>query len=478
MTDYRGSHGRSAGALCGKPNGALQVFGLALILSLLSHPGLAQTSPPAPAAPPAMFAFAKASPISVFDSAALTGGHPQEFEFGKAYEATEGPAEYVKLKLGDDKFVYVRSAYVATMGSPRWLMSTPDYNRSESDRARIRFWENPVRLTDFLSSINVGGSQYDYEEYFDAAPTFQLKLPIVQMDAVERPGSDQPVKMASIMTPISRQMYEAFEKAKKSSERPLDLNFLVDVSGSTNGFLERVSAGIVKALNREEQFRKRIRSIVLTTFGATRESKSSFLGKVSLKDIENFVWHPSGVNQTTSGEREPLVDALVAMNGGLKADDAAIQMLIILSGADVELASTASGKPLAIGELKLSFRSQPTTIIAQITPEPGDDLRNAGGMLRDISLWPYIEYSDSLADDVVLQMIRAVEKQKTVSLDPRVFGPVLRAGNEKRMMTFLPRILTPAFSLPARQIYAAQSDWYTVRLWLPVNPLIWKETTQ
>jgi hypothetical protein len=46
------------------------------------------------------------------------------------------------------------------------------------------------------------------------------------------------------------------------------------------------------------------------------------------------------------------------------------------------------------------------------------------------------------------------------------------------MMTFLPRVLTPTSSLPARQAYAAQSDWYTIRLWLTVDDLIWKETAQ
>jgi hypothetical protein len=488
MTDDRGSHSpavslprlRLVSAFRRKTNGALHIFGLTLILSLLSSRAFTQTSPaatiPAPAAAPSMFAFAKASPIQVADSASLTDTHPQDFEFGKAYEATEESSAYVKLKLRDDRFVYVRSTYVTTTRSPQWLTSTPSYNRPE--RARVEFWENSVKLIDFISGTNTAGSRSDYEEYFDGAPNFQLKLPVVERDSVDLLNGKRQVRILSVMMPISRQMYQAFELAKSSSERPLDLNFLIDVSGSTNGFLEKVSAGIVKAINRNAQFRKRVRSTTVTTFGASRASKSSFLGAIAVEKVGTMVWHPPGVDQTTEGEREPLADALVTMNANLRPDDAAAQVLVILSGADVELATTAAGKPLTIANLELSLRTQPAAVVAQITPEPGNDLKNVTQQLRNLSRRRYIDYSDTMADDIVLELIRIAENQKAASMDAKAFGSVLAAGNEKRMMTFLPRSLTPASSLPARQAYAAQSGWYTIRLWLPVDELIWKESVQ
>ncbi|EJN13178.1 hypothetical protein PMI42_03470 [Bradyrhizobium sp. YR681] len=436
---------------------------------------LAQATPasPSPAAPK-VFAFAKASPLPVSDTEALTDSHPQNFEFGKAYEATEGPASYLKLKLQDDKYVYVRSTYLTTMGSPQWLASTSGYNRP--DRPKIQFWESAVRLNEFLSGENRQSSQYDYEEYFEAEPSFQLKLPVVERDAVDVLGRQ--IKIMSVMMPISRQMYQAFETAKSGSERPIDLDFVVDVSGSTNGFLERAVGGVLKSLGRNEQLRKRIRSTVVATFGATRSNKSAFLGKMSLSEVEKVVWHPSGVDQTTDGEREPLLDGLVTMNNSLKADDAAAQVLVVLSGADVELATTASSLPVNIGNFELSLHTQPSAIFAQVTPEPGDDLKNASRQLKNVPRVRYVDYSEAMADEIVMELVRVGESQKNAVVSLRNFAPVLAAGNEKRMMTFLPRTLTPTSILPARPPYAAQSEWYTIRLWLTVNDSIWKETAQ
>lgn len=445
----------------------INVARLAALMLLVPAPGaLAQTAK--------VYAFAKASPLQVSDSAGATETRPQNFEFGKAYEATEEQPGSLKVNLGGNKFVYVRATYVTTMRTPQWLTTTSGYNRPE--RAKIQFWESGVRLNDFLSGNNRAASQYDYEEYFDAAPGFALKLPILERDSVDL--LDRQIKTMSVMLPISKQMYEAFEKSKSSAERPLDLDFVVDVSGSTNGFVERAVGGIVKALNRNDQVRKRIRSATVATFGATRTNRSAFTGKVALNDMEKTVWHPQGVDQATDGDREPLVDGLVTMNNNLKTDDAATQVLVVLSGADVELATIAASRSQTIGAFELSLHSQPAAILAQVTPEPGNDLKNASLQLRTIPRVRYIDYSESLPDDIVSELGRIGESQKTAQVDLKSFAPVLAAGNEKSMMTFLPRMLTPTSSLPARQAYAAQSDWYTIRLWLTVDDLIWKETGQ
>jgi hypothetical protein len=434
---------------------------------------LAQASPAPSQATTNVFAFARASPLQVSDSATLTAARLQEFEFGKAYEATEESAGHLKLKLAENKFVYVRSNYVAITRSLRWLSSTSGYNRL--DRSKFQFWETGVKLSEFLSGINRQGSQCEYEEFFETAPDFQLKLPILDgrntVDMLNRK-----IEIRSVLLPISRQMYEAFDKAKSNSERPLDLDFVVDVSGSTQGFLERTIRGISKAINREETLRKQLRSAVAASFGASRTNKSSFMGKVSLNEIEKVVWHPAGVDQTTDGEREPLVDGLVAMNNNLKADDGATQVLIVLSGADVELVTTASSSPVAIESFELSLHKQPAAIIAQVTPEPGDDLSNASRLLQKIPRVYEVKYSENIAEDIVRQLIRIAENQKTMPLDTRAFRPVLAAGNEKRMVTFLPREATARSNLPGRQPYAAQSDWYAIPLWLAVDKLLWQET--
>jgi hypothetical protein len=98
--------------------------------------------------------------------------------------------------------------------------------------------------------------------------------------------------------------------------------------------------------------------------------------------------------------------------------------------------------------------------------------------LRNIPRVRYIDYADAMADDIVLEMVRISEGQKGASIDAKAFGSVAALGNAKHMMTFLPRVLTRSSSLPPRQAYAAQSEWYTIRLWLTVDELIWKQTSE
>jgi len=470
---------------------SIRILGLVLLLLLFQNPArfadkvdaqplrqTAQASPPAsppPGSSTGTYAFANASPLMVFDSAAMIGGHEENFEFGEAYEASEQSSEYVKIKIRAGKTGYVRSTHVTTMRSPRWVTTTSLYNRAE--RAQIQLWESAVKLKEFLSGINTTGSQWDYEEYFGSPPQFQLKLPIIAADKVGLLGGTRQVKFVSVLLPISREMHQIFEDAKSDLEKQLSLHFLVDVSGSTKGFAEPVITGIVKVLGRNEALRNRLRTIAVTTFGASRANRSSFLGKISLRDVENVVWRPPGVDQMTNGEREPLIDGLIAMNAGLQNDRAAAPVLIILSGADVELESYARGrgKAVTIENLKFPQPNEAAAIFAQITPEPSEELRDASRRLRNVSRRSYVEYSGSLVEDLGGELIRLAENQKPAV---ETFGSVAIAAHKKHMMAFLPRALTPISNLPAPEPFATQSDWYSVRLWLTLDELIWKETAQ
>jgi hypothetical protein len=435
---------------------------------------------PAPAAPAAEkvvgYAFAKASPLTVFDTPTLANGRKQDFEFGTAYEVIEDASEYVKLrKAGQREAVYVRRAHVSPV-PPRWITATDAFNRSE--RPRFQFWESESKLNDFLAG-NTERSKWDYEEYFDSAPKFPLKLPVLRTEAIDILGRDNQRKLVEVMLPVSREMYENFEKAKLAAETPLDFYFILDVSGSTKEFLEKAVAAIAKGLARNEALRKRVGNVVVTTFGATKTSKASLLGPISLDKLERATtWHPQGVDQTTDGDREPLIEALVAMTGGTKRDSGAMGVLVILSGADVDLSGYVAGKSLAIENVDLKLPSPAVAVLGQVTPEPGDDLRNAARRLKDVSPSRYVEFSDTVGEDVIGELVRAIEARKDAALSPHAFVSVAKTAHQKQMMAFLPRVLTANSNLPYRQSYAAAADWYTVPLWLTIVPDLWKETSQ
>jgi hypothetical protein len=117
-------------------------------------------------------------------------------------------------------------------------------------------------------------------------------------------------------------------------------------------------------------------------------------------------------------------------------------------------------------------------VLGQVTPEPGEDLRNAGRRLKDVSPARYVEFSETVGEDVIGELVRAIEARKDVALSVLAFVSVSKAAHQKQMMAFLPRVLTANSSLPFRQSYAASADWYTVPLWLTIVPDLWKETSQ
>jgi hypothetical protein len=138
----------------------------------------------------------------------------------------------------------------------------------------------------------------------------------------------------------------------------------------------------------------------------------------------------------------------------------------------------ALGKTVEIENLDLKLPGPGEAIFAQVTPEPGPDLRSASGRLRNMSRSRYLDYSDTLGEDVIAELGKLADGLKATVIPPEAFSGVSKVAHAKNMMAFLPRTLTPTSSLPARQSYAAQADWYSIRLWLTLDGLIWKETAQ
>jgi hypothetical protein len=453
-----------------------QVFCLVLWLCLsvilgAVHSGLAI----AEESLPAKYAFAKASPLLVFESPDLTGGRRQNFDFGKAYGIDEAGPEYVKLKLDGGRYTYVRAAHVTQVQSPKWLNTASGYNTKE--RGKIRFWENPVKLNQFLAGINPLQAQWDYEEYFEAAPDFPLSLPLIQTDTLELRGGTEQRRAISVMMRVSRDMYQKFDEAAMAPQAPLALHLLVDVSGSAKGFVERAIGAFLKALARNESLAARIKAVSITEFGASRTRRSVFLGKMSLREMDSIKWFEPGADQKTDGEREPLIDGLTAMQSHLDLDVGTAPVLIILSGADVELSSVVGGseKQTSIEDMDLHLPNRTPVIFAQITPEPGEDLLNASRKFSGTSNKAYVEYSGTVGSDVLSELIRLVEEKGTL-LALEKFLPVVEAAHKQRTMAFLPRLLFSGCKLPARQNYELESDWYTVPLWVTFDPLLWRES--
>jgi hypothetical protein len=160
------------------------------------------------------------------------------------------------------------------------------------------------------------------------------------------------------------------------------------------------------------------------------------------------------------------------MKRGLRRDSDTTPALVIMSGADVELSGSpgSPGKSLAIEDLELNLPAGASAVFAQITPEPSKDLRDASRRLRGVSEISYLDYSETLADELSTNLLRTAESRNTGSA--KALARIVGASHGKQMMVFLPRVLTSTSQLPA-PVAAPPSDWYAVHLWLAVDELIW-----
>jgi hypothetical protein len=421
------------------------------------------------------WAYVKASPLPVLDTPASTKIRQQSFEFGEPYPITERAGDIVGLQLRDSTRVFLRRSYITETARPLYLITAAGFNLE--DRPRIRMWESQVRLSQFLSSPNDASSQWDYEEYLDGAVPYELRLPILETDSVDLLGGQRPVKVASVLLPVSRDMNDALARGMAEAAKPLSLHFVIDISGSTNGFAETAVGELAKALARIEVFQQGIRSIDVTTFGATTVSRSAFLGAMSLTRLQDNPWHPGVMDQTTEGDSEPLIDGLAAMLANVPPEPDAKPVVLVLSGTDVQaFGFDPARKPISIENLRFDKASNMTVLFVQITPEPGTDLRRISERIRDVLKVRYIEFSKNITDEIIAELRLLAVKSKSSAIGPRALRSLASLAHKTKMLAFLPREPASQNGFHSRPPFAQNADWFSVRLWLPIDPLLWKET--
>lgn len=415
------------------------------------------------------YAFAKASPLTVYEAPDLTGAHSRNFDYGVAYDVTERASGYVKLRLPDGKSEYAKAAHLLVVPGPRWLASTSAFRHD--DRSLISFWQSSAKLNDFLAGIDTANSDWDYREFIATAPTYDLKLPIFATDTLELLGGDREVNIAGVLVPVTREMNESFNRVVSNSDKKLDIHFALDVSGSTTTFLEDALWDISKALQRDETLRGRINTADVTTFRLGVTPPAVYRGPMPFEDIPRQTWHSKDHEAPTDGDIEPLSDGLKALADGLKgqaASDSSIPVTIVLSGADIVESSVSSIDLGAVGSGSMIF--------AQITPEPGESLRKAARSFRDASV-QLVDFGPKLVGNQVgSQLRRALEAKTKGPVDPKAFGQVAESAARMKMLAFLPKRPSAERLLPQPQTYARQADWYTVPLWVTVDDLVLKES--
>ena len=424
------------------------------------------------------YAFAKASPLPVYDRADLSTSHDQPFEFGKAYPVVENTSDHLKLKLADGTEEYVKLAHLRFVASPRWISATSVFRMK--DRNQIRFWESSARLNDFLAGLDTAHSKWDYEEYFDSPPDFSAKWPVIGSDTLELLGGSRQVDIANVLLPITRDMNHAFSESAGKVDEHIDLYFLLDVSGSTRGFLEAAMSDVAKAINLNDDLRTRTPGAMFAIFGINSVVKAKFIGPLPLSGWNLHAWHGPPPDKPTPSDVEPLVNGFASLASGLstaKPRGGGLSALIVLSGADVDSTSTVRvvNKTVDLKSIELPLPSDTITIVAQVTPEPGRSLEAASKLLPVSGDVQYLGFSESIGGGIADALAKYLRARQATSLDPKAFGAYADAAHAGKFVAFLPAELTASSRLPQPQAYAEHSEWYTVPLWLPVDGVVLRQ---
>ncbi|MES1156131.1 MAG: hypothetical protein ABUL48_06850, partial [Pseudorhodoplanes sp.] len=236
-------------------------------------------------------AFAKASPLLVYDSASFENGKSFTFQFGVAYPVIERTGDAVEIRLVDGTTGYLKAAHVVVEDRARYVVSSPGFQ--SKDRPALRFWQSQSDLNDFLGSADATQPTDDYRELIGEAPDFAIKLPVFNVDMSDSEVLGSQVPMAEVLLPIPRAAYQKFEEVKGQGGTGLELYFVLDASGSTDGFLQPALADIAAALKENATVAGKIGKVSVTLFGANLKDGAEKVGTIDIADLASDKWYPA-----------------------------------------------------------------------------------------------------------------------------------------------------------------------------------------
>ena len=431
------------------------VLGMGL---LICSPSLAKES--------TTFAFAKASPLIAYDSPELVSQRRVKFDFAKAYEVIEESANWVSLRLADGSIVYIKPAHLALVQSPEYVVSASGYKLFE--RNKISFWKSAGDLGEFLSGSKDGMHNWDYREFFETAPNFDLKLPVFATDTLELMNGSRQLGIAGVLVPVSKGMIEEFSKVINKKTQ-YSIHFVLDVSGSTVGFLEPL---VDRCLDKMllGGFADSIKGLDVTVFS---QSEGQYLKEAEKKGGAGLLTSGFRVLPGTgrTGDTEGLGFGLQALLGEIAARESSSSdekhIILVLSGADVDMQL----RGVSSSSLDFSAAANGVIVFAEVTPEPGNGLREVSESVRGIRS-EFLRYSSDL-DKRLYDVIKAqLNEEEATAKKSSEFFPMARIAHSQNMLAFLPRELGTSPVLPKAQSFAEGADWYVVPLWVVLDPSI------
>lgn len=456
--------------------------GLALVLAaapaaavnLTIGAGAGLATPAEPAAEPApvrknwltprkrveLFAFAKASPLTGYLAATLQGTSSSlKLEYGKPYSVISLTADAAEIEV-DGKRSFVKRGYLSLSRQPVFLVSNKTYFQ-RLERARIRFWDSSLRLSQFLVGSEIGDTRPDFQEFLINRPDFGVSWPVVSSDTIEILGGEKQSRIVNVLVPITRAEFDTFDRIAAGASRTVKMAIVADVSGSARGFLEPVLEDLGKSFHRDPDLSK-IGAVDFTLFGGNAAPR-----RIPRVSLDSLVASNLFSGNSSSPNDEPLVPALALAADAMPPADDVTNAMLVLSGADVSLTGTVNGRSVKIEELPLGSY---VTVFVQITPEPGKTLQEAS---RRAGLGNFIGFSDSgVAGQIVSVIKDRLRSLSSVEIAEKDLKPIADIANERNQMALLPMNAVGTSHLPDPPPFARNAEWYTASLWVVLDSLV------
>lgn len=415
-------------------------------------------------------AFPKFSPMPVFSNRELLKPVLRNFDFGTRFSVIEETLLASHLRYGENSF-WVHRADIMTPPKERYLITGPGF--SAKKRPVLRFWRSLGLATEFLSATDVRSAAPDLEEVRIKRRIQKLKLPILVSDTVDVMGA-RPVQLVAIMLPVFSDVVAGFDELRGAQLREYEFSFLVDASPDAVNFAAEVADSLYRRVSRFLRKSGDLAKFRLTLFGANFWSDFEDLGFIEGGQIKSRIVGPMG---PVADHEEPLLNVFQIMSGKLnKAADK--RVLIVLSGANIAASvySVKLKRQVNLSNLKVRFPDQTAVFIAQITPEPGQNLRRLSKAPIAAQSVAFTEFSENLSDDIFALIVDVLGANTDRPLNRDDLTKVCNhSATSSEFPCILPYAASTSTRLPRPTRRGATADWFSTIVWVVNDGLILKE---
>jgi chromosome segregation ATPase len=410
------------------------------------------------AAPAQDLAYPRYSPLPVRDAAASdrTPARTIPFAFGAALRVLEQDQGHAIVVLQDGSQVRVRL-------SDLFIPPTPSHVRpgaafTTQDRARLTFWDSPLRAEGFLRDGPSAQTRPILQEI--GAGGVPALLPV--SETIEVPvRADRTVLLAGGLVPMPGETLALLDDGDAAAARPVTLHMIVDGSDYTRDFSQRQLQDLSRMIEAQVADAAALPQVSLTVlFNSGAVTAPETIAPSGLRRIL-----PQA--ETTAGGT--LSSALVAALERLRADIATdpspdrAHVVLVLLGPGLRADLVDDPAFLAVAEGLRDIPGDIGLLLGAVTPEPSDIPARVLSRLGGSAPTGLVAFGANLGSEVA-DMVRDVTRTRSAPDIATLCGiaqdrgvPCLSAPDAETLR----RLLPVASDTPL--------DWFAMPLWYVVD---------